>query len=313
MSKTMKSLIVFLSVLVVGILLSVGTYMIFNPIKEERAKIETLSVLEGYFKSATDFESNALETTDGVEILKSLRVYEDEKPLGYFYEANIKNDFGNMKIRLSLDTKDVIQTIEFLEMNQTMYQAQTEAMLETYKLSKLSGDIFDGAAGATSISKKDLSHLIRILGHHHDQTDKFEIILPYQPFYGDDYVIETTENTTVEGATIVIETIEGQGVVYTITKAGIYQTGSIEEKSITLVVALDNDGKIIGILLPVELYNHTKGNFMTNALEFAESFVGMNIADIVDGQAGATGEVAAHNSRTLLEEMFLIIQEVHGT
>ena len=36
MSKTMKSLIVFLSVLVVGILLSVGTHMIFNPIKEER-------------------------------------------------------------------------------------------------------------------------------------------------------------------------------------------------------------------------------------------------------------------------------------
>jgi len=312
MSKTMKGLLTFLSVLFIGIGLIIGTHMIFNPIKEERSKAETLSVLEDYFNSATDFESNALETIDGVEILRSLRVYQGEEPLGYFYEANIENDFGNMKVRLSLDTKDIIQTIELLEMNQTMYQAQTEAMLETYQLSKLSGDIFDGAAGATSISKKDLSHLITVLGMHHDQTDKFEISLPYQPFYGDDYVIESTENITAEDATIVVETILGQGVVYTITKAGVYQTGSIEEKSITLVVALDNDGEIIGILLPVELYNHTKGNFMANALEFAESFVGQNIADIVDGQAGATGEVTAYNSRTLLEDMFLIIQGVHG-
>lgn len=311
MTKTVKSIITLAVVAILGIGLSIGTHFIFNPIKEERAKQETLSILDDYFTGVTDFEANKLEVIEGVEILRSVRVYKNEDPLGYLYEANITNDFGNMKVRLSVDVKDVIQTIEFLELNQTMYLPQTTKMLETYVLSKLSADIFDGAAGATSISKNDLSHLMSMVGLHHDSTDKFEIQAPYKDFYGDDYVISNTEELSNSGATIKVETIEGLGVVYTITKSGIYQTDSTQEKSITLVLALNNDNKIIGVLLPAELYNHTKGGFMTSAMEFAQSFKDTSILDVTDGNAGATGDVVAHNSRTLIEDMVLIVQGVH--
>lgn len=311
MTKTVKSMITLAVVLILGIGLSIGTHLIFNPIKEERAKQETLSILDDYFTGVTDFEGNKLEVIEGVEILRSVRVYKNEDPLGYLYEANITNDFGNMKVRLSVDVKDVIQTIDFLELNQTMYLPQTTKMLETYVLSKLSTDIFDGAAGATSISKNDLSHLMSMVGSHHDKTDKFEIQAPYKEFYGDDYVISNTEELSNSGATIKVETIEGLGVVYTITKSGIYQTDSTQEKSITLVLALNNDNKIIGVLLPAELYNHTKGGFMTSAMEFAQSFKDTSILDVTDGNAGPTGDGVAYNSRTLIEDMVLIVQGVH--
>ena len=50
---------------------------------------------------------------------------------------------------------------------------------------------------------------------------------------------------------------------------------------------------------------------MTNAMEFAQSFKDTSILDVTDGNAGATGDVLAHNSRTLIEDMVLIVQGVH--
>jgi len=311
MTTKVKGLMTLSIVLLASVLLVIGTHMVFNPIKVERENKATLSLLENYFAEVTDFETNNLETIEGVEILRSVRILKDEEPLGYLYEANIVNSFGNMKVRISVDVKDIIQTAEFIEMNQTMYQTQTQNMLQTYPLNKLNADIFDGAAGATSISKNDLAHLMSMVGLHHDSTDKFEVVLPYSEFYGEDYVISSTENISEAGASMIKEVIEGQGVVYTVTKSGIYQTDSIEEKSITLVIALDNDNKIIGILLPVELYNHTKGNFMASALVFAESFVGINLADITDGNTGASGDGSAHNSRNLIEDIVFVVQGVH--
>ncbi len=310
MTLKIKGFITFAVVIVLSISLSIGAHLVFEPIRQERADRVTLEVLESYFSEVTRFESNALETIEGVEITRSLRALNADEPLGYLYEANITNEFGNMRIRISVDVKDIIQSVEFVELNQTLYQDQTRNMLNTYVLTKLETDIFDGAAGATSISRNDVSRLMRILGRHHDQSDKFEFVLPYVAYYGPDYVVSETQNLNQNDATIVVETISGQGVVYTITKSGVYQTGSIEAKSITLVLALDSNNEIIGIDLPVEGYNHTKGNFMRSAITFAESFIGTNLADATDGSTGASGDGEAHNSRNLIEDMILIIQSI---
>lgn len=310
MTLKIKGFITFAVVIVLSISLSIGAHLVFEPIRQERADRVTLEILETYFSEVTRFESNPLETIEGVEVTRSLRALKADEPLGYLYEANITNEFGNMRVRIAVDVKDIIQSVEFVELNQTLYQSQTRNMLNTYLLTKLETDIFDGAAGATSISRNDLSRLMRILGRHHDQSDKFDFVLPYVAYYGPDYVVSNTEYLTVSDATIIVETISGQGVVYTITKSGIYQTGSIEEKSITLVLALDSNNEIIGIDLPVEGYNHTKGNFMSSVIRFVESFIGTNLADITDGNTGASGDGEAHNSRNLIEAMILIVQSI---
>ena len=311
MTMKLKGILTLLFVVLLGGILSVSSHLVFEPIRQEREDRLTLEILGSYFNEVSRFETNPLETIQGVEITRSLRALKADEPLGYLYEANITNEFGNMRVRITLDVRDIIQSVEFIELNQTLYQSQTRNMLNTYLLTKLETDIFDGASGATSISRKDLSRLMSALGRHHDQSDKFEFILPYVAYYGPDYVVSSTQTLSQDNATIIVETISGQGVVYTITKSGIYQTGSIEEKSITLIIALDNANNIIGIDLPVDLYNHTKGNFMRSAIAFAESFIDTNLADVTDGNTGASGDGEAHNSRVLIENMMLIIQSIH--
>lgn len=312
MTQNIKNLITLSVAIMAGLLLSIGTHMIFNPIKIEREKQETLDVLANYFEDVTDFETNKLETLSGVEILRSIRAYDEDLGIGYLYEINYSNGFGNMHIRLTVSPKDIIESAEFIELNQTQYQPQSRDLLEKYVLQKLESNIADGAAGATSISLNDLSHMISMLGKHHDGTDKFEISLPYAEIYGvTDYNITNEETTSENNAQIIIETIEDLGTAYTVTKSGIYETGNVTEKSITVIVVLDLENNIVGVLLPVDKYNHSKGGFMSNALEFLKSYVDLNLEDIVDGSVGPTNPAISFNSRSLIEQMVLIIQGVH--
>ncbi|CDR31465.1 Uncharacterised protein [Acholeplasma oculi] len=301
-----KNLIIFFSALIVLLGLVVGTELIFNPIKNERLKQETLSTLKIYFDQATDFETNTLETIDGVEITRSVRVYNDVEPLGYLYEANMENAFGNIRIRLVVEANDTIAEVIFVELNQTMYQQQTKNIAEQYVFQKLKGSITDASAGATSYSIQTLVTMIQTIGSHHDQTDKFDIKLPYQDYYGEGYVVEDSTNLTIDGAQVKKETVTNKGIVYTISKSGIYNSDVVTEKEITVIVVLDTEGQILAVLLPTDLYQHTKGNFYNNALEFAQSFVGKTFDDVLDGQAGATTDPGAFNSRSLILDILLI-------
>ncbi|WP_162146870.1 hypothetical protein [Acholeplasma granularum] len=310
MTTNIKSLITFLVVIVLSALLSITSYMVFNPIKEEKIKQETLTILDEYFSGVTDFEKNETETLSDVEILLSVRALKNEEPMGYLYEANYHNSFGNIKVRLVVDLKEIIQKAEFIELNQTMYLTQTTNNLQTYVQRKLNKDIFDGAAGVTSISINDLSHMISMIGLHHDSTNKFEVQLPYQEFFGEDYTITDTENLNEDGAKIVKETIGTSGYVYTLTKAGIYNSDSITQKEITVVVALNPNGLIIGTQLPIDLYGHSKGGYYNDALAFLQTYNDKDLTTLLDGQAGTTTEIA-HNSRMLIEDIMQILKGVH--
>lgn len=312
MNLNIKGMITLFITLLVSFGLVVGGYLVFNPIKEEKEKAIILDKVETLFADATEFILNPSETVDGVEISLSLRVLDGSDPLGYVYEANTQNGFGNIKIIMSVGLDERIIELKILELNQTMYQSQTENLAQSYVYQKLSQSIPDANSGATSVSAWSLMDMIGAIGMHHDSVEKFEIILPYQAFYGDTYTVIETQNSTVDGAALKIETISGNlGKVYQLTKAGIYNSDVVTTKEITVVIALDNNGKILGVLLPPESYQHTKGNFYNNALEFSQSYVDLNIADIVDGQAGATTDPGAFNSRSLIEDLLLTAKGVY--
>lgn len=312
MNLNIKNLIALAIAFILSIGLVIGGYMVFNPIKEAKDKAVILDKVETLFADATEFTVNPNETIDGVEILLSLKVLDGTTPLGYIYEANTVNGFGNIKIIISVGLDERIIEVVVQELNQTMYQSNTLSLAQNYVFQKLSGSIPDANSGATSVSAWSLMDMMQAIGAHHDKIDKFEIILPYQAFYGEGYQVIDTKTSNVDGAVVKTETISGNlGTVYSLTKAGIYNTDLVTTKEITVVVVLDDAGKILGVLLPPESYNHTKGNFYNNALEFSQSYVDLNLSDIVDGQAGSTADPGAFNSRSLIEDLMLIAKGVY--
>src|SRR5690606_37184685 len=113
--------------------------------------------------------------------------------LGYLYEANVKNTYGNIKIRVKVDVKERIQMVDLVELNQSMYQSQTTNKAQSYVEQDIS-KIPDGYAGATSISLHGLMDMMMAIRDVHNSAPKFDIPLPYKDYYGSDYTIISTEN-----------------------------------------------------------------------------------------------------------------------
>jgi len=165
-------------------------------------------------------------------------------------------------------------------------------------------------SNSSSISLNTLMDIVRSIGVHHDGVDKFDMPMPYKDYFGEDYVIASTTDTVKDGATVKIEVIEGKGLVYSLTKSGIYASHSSEEKPITLVIVLDNDGKVLGAELPADLYKHTK-SYGDDAKEYALSFIDQMINDVPDLYAGSTDSDIAFNSRNLVHKLFVVAREVY--
>src|SRR5690606_38529337 len=298
MNIKLKNLIVLFAAFLVSFGLIFGSYIIFNPIKLEREKEEALAQIKVLVADATDFESNKLETIDGVEILLSAKLYKGEDPLGYVYEANSKNGFGNIRVMIAVGLDEKITDVKMVELNQTMYQSKSEALLNNYKFQKLSPNVSSTQAGATSISLNTIMDMMNVIGVHHEGIVKFDIPKPYKDFFGD-YEIKSTSQSTISGATVKVEEIDGKGFVYTVTKDGLYQTDNLTKKFITLQVAVNNDGKIIGVLLPNELYLHTKG-YYAKALAYAQSFVNIDLNAVPDAYSGVSSDDGEPNNSKLL-------------
>lgn len=308
-------------VLTISFLLSIGlifgTFSIFNPIKLERERVATLSIVKEYFESADDFEKLAPKTVDGIPVSMVLKVLDNEDaPLGYLYEANVINTYGNIRIRVSVDVSQKIQTVDLVELNQSMYESKTINTAKNYEFQDIT-KIADGYAGVTSISVRGLMDMMMAIRDVHNSIPKFDIPRPYAAFYGTDYTIESTTEQTVDGASVKVEMItDGLGTVYTVTKSGIKQYGHTDLYPITLVVATNASNQIVGVLLPADLYGHTKGAYYVKALAYAQSFVNTNLNNVPDVYASPTEGVDngesdfPDNSKRLIHSEFVIAKEV---
>ncbi len=313
----LKNILVLLGSFFLSIGLIFGSFSIFNPIKLERERAATLKIVNEYFEAAADFERFTPQTIDGLNVSLVLKIQDSQgDPLGYLYETNIRNTYGNIKIRVSVDVNQKIIEVDLVELNQSMYQNQTVNKANAYADQDIT-KIADGYAGATSISLRGLMDMMKAIRDVHNSIPKFDIPRPYEAYYGSDYTILSTQNQTIDGANVKIETIsEGLGKVYTITKSGIKQYGHKDLHSITLVIATNASNVIIGVELPAELYEHSKGGYRQQAVAYAKTFIGVNLDSIPDVYAGPTsGEEdglmdVPDNSKRLIHLEFLIAKEV---
>lgn len=307
----LKSILTFVVAILVSFGLVITSYVIFNPIKVEKENKIILEKIQNVMSDAVSFELNASESINSTEILVSARVFgKDKAELGYYYEINEKNGFGNIKLIVAADAKNVITKTEVVELNQTMYQSQSEKLIKAYVNQKLT-NIVDLNAGATSVSLNTIMKMFKNLSEHHAKVPQFENKPPYFEFFGEDYEIVSTETKTINEATIKIEEVKGKGFVYSVTKAGFYYNESDTKKPITLVIGLDTDGKILGADLPLEVYEHTVG-FRPIALQYAQSFTNTNLVDFVDAYAGATSDDGTpNNTNKLIHELYVLAKEVY--
>lgn len=309
-----KNIIVLSLVVLLGLGLTILTGLIFNPIALKIEKEKALEKTLLYYDKAKDVEVLTNKKMDGVSVSFGTKVYDkDDVGIGYLYEINKENDFGNIKLMVKVDLKDSISEIVILELNQTMYQSQTEKLVNDYVFTKLSNEVVDLSAGATSISLNTLSSMIKVLGSYHHDVEKLELSLPYLDYYGDYEVLET-KNENKNGADIIIETIsDDKGLVYSLTKAGIYQTGNAKETEITLVIILDNEGKVLKMLLPGELYKHSKGGFYDKALLHVEEFENMKLEMVPDTYTGASDPSSGvpFNTLNLIHDLIQTAKEIY--
>jgi len=313
-TKIKKLIILFVS-MAFSFGLVILSHAIFDPIKKERDRQEMLDEVKVYYPNVIDFEQLTKDTINGVSIELALKVYgKDETPLGYLYIINAGNSFGNIKLRVLVNLKDRIDKIEIVELNQTMYQSRTQEAIKLYVDALVSSNMPDVLGSVTSVSLNTLISMMKSLGVYHDLIEKFPNMLPYKEYFGDDYEVVSTEITTYDGAEVKVETIKDKGYVYTVTKSGIYNSDSDDERPITLILALDLEGKIIGGELPSDLYKHSGGNYRATVIEYLESFFDGKIQNVLDDYAGASDPSdpsIAHNSRRLVHKILVIIREVY--
>lgn len=309
----LKEILTFSISILVTLGLVITTFAIFNPIKVEKQNKLTLEKIQTLISDAKSFEVNEPTTVGSTDITLSTRVMgNNDSALGYVYEINEKNGFGNIKLLVAANAKSEISKVTIVELNQTMYQDKSEALIKSYVNQKLT-NIIDLQAGATSVSLNTIMSMFSNLGEHHQSVPNFDTKPPYFDFFGEEYEVLSSEDKSMNDTTIIVETISNDlGLVFTLTKEGIYNSDSETKKPITLVIGLDKDGKILGIQLPTELYQHSSGGYYNNTKIYAESFVGTNINDFLDGYTGASSDDGLpNNSRYLVHTLFVSAKEVY--
>jgi hypothetical protein len=310
----LKNILTLVITFILSIGLVFGSYAIFNPIKVERERQETLSIAKEYFSNAQDFNAYNGASVGNVKVSLALKVLgQGGSELGYLYEANVTNSYGNIRVRVVAGVDQKISEIDLLELNQTMYQAQTTNKINTYLFTRID-EIADSYAGATSVSIRSLVDMMVVVRDVHKLVPKTEIHDPYEEYFGE-YSIDSTDTQTVNDATVVIQTITGSkksGAIYTVTKMG---TGYVDhsDDTITAIIILDSEGNILLVDLPTDLYNHTKGSYYNQVRAYARGFMGQNIADITDAYSGGTNEGLSdtpHNSMSLVHHEMVIVKEL---
>lgn len=302
--------------LTISFILSVGlvfgSFAVFNPIKLEKERQATLAIAKEYFNTATDFESFNGLTVGSVKVSLALKVKgSGNSDLGYVYEANVTNTYGNIRVRVVAGIDQKISVVDLLELNQTQFENQTKNLARSYQFMSISS-IADGYGGATSVSIRSLIDMMRAIRDVHESIPQFVVPEPYKKYFGE-YTIDSTNTQSVGSATVVIETVTGattSGTVYTITKVG---QGWVEhsDSAITMIVVLDTEGNIIGVELPFELYGHSKDEYYDQVKAYAETFIGDHIEDIADAYTGGTntGESdTPHNSMSLVHSEIAIVK-----
>ena len=261
-----------------------------------------------------------LENSELIEALPSTRdflvvhkkydaVNRQDQVIGVVYEVVARNGYvlDSQKtygeIKLYVGIKDDYIYVEQFQLEQTaVYVANIRHYIETNfqgvlysKVEEIMPEnVADLASGATASDSTTLikDMVLEVINIEYDLKQAE----PYEAYYGEGY--EITDTLTYSDSLLKTKlTIGTSGYVYILTGNGTYIgfDDVVYDGSITIEVLFDSNDEILEILLPEELYGHTKSYSARNS-NYLASFKGLTLDDIqaiiddsADIKTGATG------------------------
>ena len=294
-----------------------GVNAITSPIILEN---ERKAQLEAYQSVIPDMHTfTELDTTnDPNAILTKVEAKNiDGEVIGYIFIADQTNSYGNIRIAVGIGADGIITGAQALAVNQTLKANDMRTYITQLKGSSIfeplptpiPANLISGITG----SRNTLNALISDIKTSFEGLD-IEPFDPYLAWFGEGYKLLTDESFEEQNGVVEKKLVHDEddsliGHLYVLTGSGVYIDNDSTEKSVTIIVALDLELNIIGILIPEDLYEHTKGGLLRSIIEFAEQFEGENLSDIElfeteDLVAGTT------NSSRLVNQLLVALKGV---
>ncbi|TVP86201.1 MAG: hypothetical protein EA375_01820 [Acholeplasmataceae bacterium] len=259
--------------------------------------------------SALDEESFITEIPEqgNYRIIRSVQTAYDRsgQAIGKVYTVMIKNDFifdyetdTYGYIELLVGIRDEKVYVEIVHLRQTKaYLPDIQAYIYTafdgvhYLDVEHIPEVLDSAdleAGATSQSNHAIKDVVwRTVKLHFEIEDPIDDTDPFEELFLEDFGYSALDEDFVPTAIVlakydIYDEEEGLlGHVYQLYKFGTYNDAG-SSGSITIYVALDPDGIILGYLSPTDEYNHTGGAYRGRVLIYLGSIIGNHISDYDD-------------------------------
>ncbi len=233
--------------------------------------------------------------------------------IGYIYVASGTNKHGSMTIAISIDAKGKILGAQFVDIQQTLNVEGTRQNLSAFvgtQISALSpdGDLVSGVTNSLNTVKALLTDVATVHAEVADVPAD-----PYTKMFGEGFSKEVDSSFTatefVKSRELVKDS-NGTDIAYLYKLNGfsIYNSESTEEKDITLYVGVDLTNNILGIVAPLNEYNHTAGGLYTNTITFLEVYTNTALSDVETTGADLTS--GATNSKNLANQLMAALKEV---
>jgi Na+-translocating ferredoxin:NAD+ oxidoreductase RnfG subunit len=289
-----------------------GINALTAPIIEENARQAQVAAYERVLPGIAEFNELSLSGDPRTILSKIEGKNAQGDIIGYIYVAYGTNKFGSMRIIASIGQDGTILGVDFIDILQTYNVNDTRTNLSRYQGRNIAeaapiGDMISGVTG----SRNTLIDLMGDIAIAHLRMD-IAPTDPYAAWFDVDISRTNDSEFSPTGNVISRQIVKNEAeeiiaYIYEINRTGESYEGNTA--SITIHVGVDLNLDILGILIPEETYNHTKG-YRNQMIAFANStYANTNISDIdtmVDGDlvAGAT------NSSRLISQMMEDLKEV---
>ena len=285
-----KPVVLILTTIILALGLITAVHFITKPSIEKNEKNRIMQTYQRVLPEMTDFE--VIDKTLSTPISEAVIAKKQNGDiLGYVYVASGSNTYGTLKLITALDQSGKIIKVDYIELNQTAdFAKRVTDKLSGFNQNDAKSPIdLQSGASYTEGTTKDL---LKAIGNFH-ATLGLKPLDPLAEWFGEGYTKEAISNLTLAeltDANQILVSGSAVGAVYGLSISAQYNDEG-SEGSIKVIVGLDAAGKIVGIELPQAEYHHSSGGFYNTAVQNAQKFVGVNIANLSsheDFTSGAT-------------------------
>ena len=322
---TRENLYLVINTLIITIIGVALLFVVSNYVPTETEDKLFNQVVE--LKNTTNVENVPSSGNFSVIASRSRAFDQSDREIGVVYRGIIRNSYtyspsdayGEIEILVGINLQDrVFVQVVTLKQTSTYIGGIQDYIYEYFRdidYLEVEGlpvvDVEEPGAGATASDSTGAikALVLRIVDHHFGIVrDQFEV------WYGEGYT-KANDDTFVATEFVVNREIVRNsndaiiGFVYKMVGSAEYYDGNIG--SISLYMAFDIDGVVLGVLLPEDEYGHSLGNFRNRNYNYLLEFVGVTVDDFESIQLAQSDIAAgASNTRSLIDTLIDALSEV---